>query len=538
MKNYFSTELIPEPYLEFGDNYQSTDPKTGIGLGGFYSLTNQGHKSEVHYAIIGTKNNLQDTKDWMDDFNNRLQAETKIIGKTKTPINEIIDGQVYTNDDEDDEDNEDENLTELFSSVSNDDLSDEITYKINKNLNPDFPGFTKNSIFQCEFVNDDSNNKNISGSKIEEILEDSEIKPIDKALKIADLYITAYSNLLEQAIFTKPNLCLIIIPKNVFKQIGSIGLGRGKYFNFRRYVKAQLICKSNAIPVQIILEETIRGTKKSLQDKSMQGWNLAVSSYYKNGSIPWTLTLKEKHSCFIGISFHKIVDSDDNSVRASIAQAFNYEGKGIIFIGKQFDWNKKEMGTPAPHLKYEYAKEMIVKVLEQYKAFNNNLPPTRVVVHKTTDFWDTAINKDYAEVEGFRDGITEYLGENAEIDLVTIKSTNMKLLREWGEYPIFRGAMMKMNDKMALFYTTGYIPYYETFPGMHIPHGFEVSIYSGDNTIRKICEEILALSKLNFNNCNYYDSLPITLRFSKKVGEIVEYISEGDIAPNRYFYYM
>ena len=39
-------------------------------------------------------------------------------------------------------------------------------------------------------------------------------------------------------------------------------------------------------------------------------------------------------------------------------------------------------------------------------------------------------------------------------------------------------------------------------------------------------------------NCNFYDSLPITLRFSKRVGEIVQYLDEGDIPPTKYYYYM
>ncbi len=31
---------------------------------------------------------------------------------------------------------------------------------------------------------------------------------------------------------------------------------------------------------------------------------------------------------------------------------------------------------------------------------------------------------------------------------------------------------------------------------------------------------------MNFNNCSYFDSLPITVRFSKKVGEILQYLPD------------
>ena len=162
----------------------------------------------------------------------------------------------------------------------------------------------------------------------------------------------------------------------------------------------------------------------------MQAWNFCIANYYKSSCIPWTLTLKDKHTCFIGISFHKVLNADKNTVRSSVAQAFNYEGKGLIFVGEHFEWDEEEMETPAPHLTYEYANKLISQVIEEYKSFNKNLPPRRVVIHKTTSYWDSTINKDYAEVEGLKNGIRQVLGDDVQIDLVAVKSTDIKLLRK------------------------------------------------------------------------------------------------------------
>jgi hypothetical protein len=291
----------------------------------------------------------------------------------------------------------------------------------------------------------------------------------------------------------------------------------------------------NAIPVQVLLEDTVKGNKK-LQDATMQAWNFITASYYKNGGIPWTINLKDKTTCFIGISFHR-VQGEANLMRSSIAQAFNYEGKGVIFIGKQFEWDSQATNTPAPHLTHAYAEELIQSILVEYKRYNKVLP-ARVVIHKTTDFWDSSVHADYAEAEGFRYGINKALGEDVEIDLVTIKSSKIKMLRSRGRYPVLRGTLMKLNDKFGLLYTTGYIPYFESYPGVHIPRALEVSIYSGDSTIRKVSEEIMALTKLNFNNCSYYDSLPITIRFAQRVGEIIQYMKDGVVPPNKYYFYM
>ena len=101
-----------------------------------------------------------------------------------------------------------------------------------------------------------------------------------------------------------------------------------------------------------------------------------------------------------------------------------------------------------------------------------------------------------------------------------------------------RGTLLHIDDATGVLYTTGYIPYFETFPSMAIPRPLEISVYEQESSLKKICEEILALTKLNFNNCNYYDSLPITIRFAQKVGEITQYIEPGVKAPDRYYFYM
>ncbi len=537
----FSTELLKEPLLEFGDEFLSSDPKSGISRSGFYSVSNNVHRSEIHYAIVGTNNHIESTKEWIAQFENYIQAKVEYADEESIQV-EIVDGEVVEQIGQSDEENEVDEITDsqLDSIFAVKDepptgTSENSTYKINKRMNPDFPGFTTESVFKCRFVNDDSNNKPIKEFALAAILEGDFIK-LDKAIRIADLYINAYIQLIEDSI-SKPNICVIIIPSEVFKKLSSVKYSNGKYFNLRRYLKSQLITVSNSIPVQVLLEDTIKGTKKSLQDATMQAWNFITANYYKNGGIPWTLTLKDKTTCFIGISFHRVQDTTKNLMRSSIAQAFNYEGKGIIFIGKQFEWDSDATNTPAPHLTHAYAEELMQNVLAEYKRYNK-VPPARVVIHKTTDFWDASINSEYAEAEGFRYGINKVLGEDVEIDLVTIKSSKIKLLRNKGKYPVLRGTLMKMSDKYGLLYTTGYIPYFESFPGVHIPHGFEISIYSGDSTIKKVCEEIMALTKLNFNNCSYYDSLPITIRFAQRVGEIIQYIDDGVTPPNKYYYYM
>jgi hypothetical protein len=537
-------ELLKEPFLEFGNDFISDDPKLGISAGSFFSVSNNTHRSELHYAIIGTNNNIEAVKKWIDKFENPIEATSEEIDIVKEAG--IIDGEVLDNIMEIEDDG---SLFHLLAKQAEEEIKKEIREDIslgeesesyivvNKRLNPDFPGFNEEHPFYCRFVNDEANNKTIKEAQIKEIMEDEELQAFDKLVRICDLYIAAYKLLISKSV-SKPEVCILTIPTKVFKRFASLPFKGSRFFNLRRYLKAQLITLPNAIPVQIILEDTFLGTRRSLQDLSMQAWNFCVANYYKNTGTPWTLSLKDKNSCFIGISFHKVLSSDSNVMRSSVAQAFNYEGKGIIFVGDQFEWDSKKTNTPAPHLNYEYAKNLIANVIQEYKLYNKNLAPTRIVIHKTTDFWDSKINSDYAEVEGLKDGIRSVLGNDVEIDLVAIKSANIKLLRKQGNYPVIRGTLLHVDEATGVLYTTGYIPYYETFPSSHIPHPLEINIYEAESTLKKISGEILALTKMNFNNCNYYNSLPITIQFAQKVGEIIQYMEEGTTPPNKYFFYM
>lgn len=533
MDNLLKIEILPEPKIEFGDHFVCDDPKMGISIGGFFSKTTNSHRSELHYNVIGTNNNIEDLKDWLKKFENKIEA-TGEIQKIKD-VAEIVDGEIEDYFEGIEDGTLFPELNRIPKRHSHEVVeSEEIIF--NKKFNPDFPGLNENGCFKCQFVNDEANNGKIKDRFLTKILEDTKKKGDVKITEVIDIFYKAYDKAIEKEI-SKIDVCFIVIPEDVFKKLGSVKFGKS-YLNFRRKLKAALIAHPKAIPVQLILESSIKGTKKSMQDLSMTAWNFTVANYYKSGCIPWTLRVEDKETCFIGISFHKLIDQKNNLMRSSIAQAFNFEGKGLIFVGKQFEWNKNETKVSSPHLSYGYAKELIENVIKTYQDFNDNKKPSRVVIHKTTDFWDTAKHQTYCEVEGFQDGIRSILGDEVEIDLVTIKSSKIKLFREIGQYPVPRGTLLEIDDVSGILYTTGYIPYYEMYPGVHMPRALSIDIYDGDSTLRKICNEILALSKMNFNNCNYYDSLPITIRFAKKVGEIIQYFPADKTPPNKYFFYM
>jgi hypothetical protein len=525
MSDNFEITLIKEPKVEFGNEFICDDPKMGIAIGGFYSHSNNSHKSEINISIISTEELVTDAIKWIQNFENRIEAKETIL---KEKYGNVKDGEI-------DDEFEMDDLFEFEYDVTEELNKHEDDKIINKKYNPDFLGFNPETQLNCLFQNNELNNRFVKQRELNKVLENSELKQLEKLETVIEMFVAQFTDMVENKV-SSVDICYIIIPTKIFTQLHSVRLGNS-HINLRRKLKAKLIALQNTFPTQIVMEATIKGTKKSMQDLSMTAWNFCVASYYKAGCIPWALQVKDVDTCFIGISFNKVISSENNMLRSSVAQAFNREGQGLVFSWKNFMWDDEINKTKSPHLEYNYAKELIKFVLSEYKKINNHTP-SRIVIHKTTDFWNHKDSEEFNELGGLQDGIVEVLGESAKMDFVTIKTSAVKILRNFGIYPVPRGTCMHIDNSECILYTTGYIPYFELYPGRHVPHPIHIKVFDSDSHLDKICAEIMALTKMNFNNCSYFDSLPITIRFSKKVGEILQYLP-SDIKPqNKYYFYM
>jgi len=514
-------KLLNEPLIEFADDFLCEDPKKGIVTTGFHSLSNNSHKNQIQYAVIGTKIQISDYINWVEQFKYPIESTKNF--KLKLSHIEIR---------EDTERND--LLFDLDDFSEQYDFEEPVREGINKKSNPDFPGFNVNSCFRCEFLNNDENQV-IRKLEIDQILN-SEDRLLNKLDSVVELYTKAYAQLIEEISFGRPDIVVIVISSAIYKTLGNVTIFN-KHYNLRRKLKAQILALKLNVPLQIILEDTIKGSKKSIQDLATIGWNYCIAQYYKTANcVPWTIKDIDSTTCYLGISFHRIIDEKNHNLKSSIAQAFNKSGKGLVFTGKQFEWNSSKTEVSTPHLTFEYAKELVKNALMQYSRFNKHTPK-RVVIHKTSNFWDSHNHPDYDEASGLIQGVREVLGENAEYDLVTIKPATIRLFRN-GNYPVIRGTMLKLSDEKSILYTNGYIPYYDTYPGAYVPVPLLIENI-GETPIVEICKEILALTKMNFNNSDFCDGFPITLQFSKRVGEIIQYFPDDlENPPNKYFFYM
>lgn len=139
------------------------------------------------------------------------------------------------------------------------------------------------------------------------------------------------------------------------------------------------------------------------------------------------------------------------------------------------------------------------------------------------------------EREGFLKALSN---ERIELyDFVWIHDSSTRFFRT-GKYPPLRGTFHSLDARTHLLYTRGSVDFYRTYPGMYVPRPVEFQCLSPESPPERIAGEILALTKMNWNNTQFDGGLPITLVASRRVGHVLKYLNPGARIEPRYSFYM
>lgn len=289
-------------------------------------------------------------------------------------------------------------------------------------------------------------------------------------------------------------------------------------------------------PTQIILPTTYNASKKAklvkrnqkpqpLQDEATRAWNIYTALYYKALGIPWRL-VRDPHeltTCYIGVSFYRTLDRA--KLLTSTAQIFNERGEGVILRGGQAELSKDDR---QPYLPASDAAELLSNSLAMYRREHRNLP-ARVVLHKTSRFTPE-------EFEGFQDALDKHGIDTAEF--ISFDQTGGTRLFRYGKYPPLRGTLFSVDEQTCVLYTRGSVDFFSTYPGMYVPRPIKFRCENVESTPKFLAQEILALTKMNWNNTQFDRSDPITIRAARQVGDILKYVDKNDPLEFQYRYYM
>jgi len=483
MKNTF----IEEPKLYFGNNEENIDPKIGLINFGCYGRFSKGEQEPltIRAGFIGTLKAKQMFEAWLEKLRYR------------------ISGRIYAST----------NKREV-----------------------DFPGISLESPLRFEIKVDDSCCQYIDDSAIRE-LENYDRK--ERVAKLVEIYDQKFKDLKDT---TDPHPDIVFLPlseltmelckdpniaeEKIIYERRNVKIKQGEtypLFDFHNVMKV-LAYKHGGMASQIIRPTTMN-FNKLVQDPATIGWNFAVATYYKATGIPWKLSELDENTCYVGLSFYKELSKGNTNLRTSMAHVYMRTGESQVIIGKPFHWD--DAISKRPSLSESFATEIINDVIELYKR-QREVYPKRVVIHKTSPF--TA-----EEIVGF----DKALKDIELADYIHINENNgIRLFPKSEKYPALRGTFLYTATKFLL-YTTGYVPLLDTYCGSSIPAPLFLEAYRLNSTPEKVAKDILALTKLDWNNSYFNTRLPVTISVSRKVGEILSESSAEKLdLPPSYRYYM
>jgi hypothetical protein len=438
-----------------------------------------------------------------------------------------------------------------------------------------FPGFEK--AFRCKLVLSSDYNEEILSKEVERLL--AVHNPENRIKKAAEMYAAKVGVICRRV--AVPEVIICHEPQNIEEECGAgmvstkrrsvlTGADRKEagrirkmvethktlaplsestqnlldmavHQDFRRILKSK--CLAYDIPTQILTQtvlrrlkteervevpkENIDGRKKRRKtlDRSSLAWNLAAAIYYKANHFPWKVGYLKKGTCYVGISFYQDKTKRDKTMCASLAQVFSDTGEGMVVRGKNFSWDTDRLGEP--HLTEENAFKILEDAISVYKEHHNNQCPNRIVIHKSSMYYDEE-----------RRGFLKACEEIPKYDFMSVSDGREVYFYRNGEKAVLRGTCIYLGNESFLVYTKGYIPYQRAYLGPRVPKPLEITQHYGDTSLEEIAKEMIALSRLDWNTADYCSYLPITLKCAYRVGEILGLVPQGDPLKQQYKFYM
>lgn len=331
-------------------------------------------------------------------------------------------------------------------------------------------------------------------------------------------------------ISTNVDVVLIYIPKE-FEVYTAVSDGFLK-FDLHDHVKA--FAAQKQIATQFIREKTI---ESDLNCQIM--WALSLAIYVKAGRTPWTISGIQPDTAFAGIGYSILPGGGGNNIVIGCSHVYTSDGLGMKYkLSKLQDVTIDKKHNPYLSENEAYRLGLNIKELF-YKSFTEL--PKRVVIHKRTPFRND-------EIKGLVDSLSSAGIQDVELIEITYEDDLKCFALNYNcsdadAFPVLRGLCFPLNNNTMYLYTHGISPsvkaanrkYFQG--GKSVPLPLKVTRHYGSSNMAQIANEILGLSRMNWNSFNLYSKLPCTIESSNQIAQIGWMLSqfEGSLYDYRFF---
>ena len=335
---------------------------------------------------------------------------------------------------------------------------------------------------------------------------------LKSAIGLAD----AIKRTIDQLQETRKKMVVIIFIPSSWDGITSVETAEEK-FDLHDYIKAYAAQKQ--IATQFIQEQTLNDSLIC-----QVNWWLSLSFYVKSYRTPWVLQGLQQDTAFVGIGYSVDKHKGHNKVVLGCSHIYNSLGQGLKYkLSKVEDCTFDSQNNP--YLSYQDAYKFGAMIRELFLNAMGEIPK-RVVVHKRTYFKPE-------EIKGIADSLAK-TGITA-IDLIEINyEPSAKFVALYSSpqeikpnlFPLSRGSCFLIDNYTALLWTHGIVQsvrveknsYFQGGKGIPIP--IKIIKHHGFTNINTIANEILGLTKMNWNSFDLYSKLPATIQTSNEIARI------------------
>jgi len=107
-------------------------------------------------------------------------------------------------------------------------------------------------------------------------------------------------------------------------------------------------------------------------------------------------------------------------------------------------------------------------------------------------------------------------------------------LGQVGTHPC-EARFFETDGKLFVLYTKGSVDFFSAYPGLYVPRPLGFRCDRTAQTPNRTAREILALTKMNWDNTQFDRSEPITMRAARQVGSILKHLG-SEYEPYYRFY--
>lgn len=359
------------------------------------------------------------------------------------------------------------------------------------------------------------------------IINNAETKSLN-AISFYELIKSKIDKLAERN--TEIDCVIVYIPDNwkKFRELKN----QQTYFDLHDSLKLYAVKKG--LKLQFIEDKSIK-----YFDQAKVRWWLSLGLYVKSNGTPWKMQSDNTETAFVGLSY-AIKSIANNKVVLGSSQIFDGNGNGLKFLLQPIE--KPIYYGKNPFMSKDDAFRLVSNIRNTYYKIDPIIGLKKLVLHKTTRFTKDEIEGISNALQGIDDIELLQIQQFTNWRAIKMRYDSEKRRHKFDGFPIERGTIIQLDNYSFLLWTHGLVEhkefkkkYYQSKRSIPVP--LLIKRFRGSGSLESVANDILKLTKMNWNGAELYKTLPVTIDFSKRLSIMGKQLEDiGDKAYDfRYF---